>query len=103
MKYLQYAAAIATAIFAIVILVVSLGRSKTKVPVPDLKLQFRAIDAEAHAKKLEAELGKAKALERIEKEYADAMAKLDESERAEAKKLVDDVPRLARLLAGKKT
>lgn len=99
MKYLKYIAAGAVAIFGIVLLVLTFGKSK--VQIPDLKLAFRAIDAEAKAKKLVAELGQEKALAKVHEEYAEVLAQLDQEEEEEAKKLVSDVPRLARLLAGK--
>lgn len=99
MRYLKYIAAGVIALFGIVLLVITVG--KKKLPVPDLKTAFRAIDAEADAKKAVAKLGREKALAKVREDYKETLEKLEGDEAKEAMKLVNDVPKLAKLLAGK--
>lgn len=101
MKYAKYIIAVVGLLLGVFILVSTFG--KVKIPAVDLKKSFRAIDAEAKAKKLEKELGKKMALETIEKEYATEIAALDEKEAEEHARIKDDPIKLAKLLAGKKT
>lgn len=100
MKYLKYILIGLGALVALAVLIASAG--KVKLPVLDVKTSFKKVDAEATAKKLEKELGKAKAVAEIEKKYAAEVAALDKEEALEYQKLKTDPVKLAKLLAGKK-
>ena len=72
-----------------------------KSPGINLKTEFRAINAEEKAKKMEAELGYRETVRQIEEEHAATMEKLDDGEKKHAQILSGDPSALAAYLVRK--
>lgn len=83
---------------------VSASTRKKGPPKAQVKAELEVIKAGAKAKKLEAELGAAKATAEVEAEYHAEKERLGAAERAEAEKLRENPRDLARFLvrAGRK-
>lgn len=94
MKYLWYVLAILGAIAGVLLFVLAGGRGK----LPDLKKDFKRIDATAEAKKLKAKLGHQEAVEAIEEKHKEKLNALDERQKAEAQRLRSDPVALSKFL-----
>jgi hypothetical protein len=92
------------ALLALFILCVYLLRGRYKQAFNFLRLELRALKAEAEAERLEIQKGKEVALAVVEKEHEEAIAKLDDAEKKTAEELKTDPPRLSAFLvkAGKR-
>lgn len=66
---------------------------------PNIKAEIAAAKADAKAEKLEAEVGHAEAVTKIENEYHETIAKLEIRQAIEAKRLRADPRALSRFLA----
>jgi predicted Holliday junction resolvase-like endonuclease len=93
LKYLWLPVSIAFGVLAWI-----LFRERTTKQIPDPKVEIRAIRAEVEAKKLEIELGKEKALQKIEEQYQAEREKLTESQQKRAEELRSNPDRLAAFL-----
>jgi hypothetical protein len=94
MKWLWYILAILGAIAGVLFFVLSGG----KVDPPDLKKQFKRIDAETEANKLKAKLGHEEAIRRIEEKYKEKLDALDEHQKEAARRLRSDPAALSKYL-----
>lgn len=88
-------------LFAILVIILTAGKKR-----PNIKAEVAAAKADAKAEKLEAKIGRDLAVKKIEEEYRDTIAKLEEDQKKEAERLRSS-PRdlskwLARVGAGKR-
>ena len=93
MKYILAFGALAAAVLAWI-----LFRQRNWVDIPKLKTELRAIDAESEIEKLQAELGKEKALEKIRNDHANALGLLEKEKSKEIESLKNNPSKLVRLL-----
>lgn len=73
-------------------------RDKSRQSIPNPKVEVRAIRAEAEAKKLQIELGKEQAVQKIERQYEAEIKQLDEAQAVEAVELRKSPDKLAAFL-----
>lgn len=95
MRWFWKAFVIVAAIGAVILSFAARGRTT----MADIKKSLRAIDEAAKAKKLQAQLGHERAVQKIKDDHKGELDALDERQRAEAESLAHDPVALARYLA----